>query len=39
MSRTFAVGATVFDQLDGRFVVLKNDGAPVFVSLAYKEKS
>ena len=36
---TFAVGATVVDKLDRRFLVLKNDGAPVLISLAYEEQS
>ena len=37
MPCAFAVGATVVNQLDGRFIVLKYDGAPVFISLIDEE--
>ena len=37
VSRTFTVGATVVDQLDSKSVVLKCDGAPVFISLIDEE--
>ena len=33
------VGATVVDELDGGFIVLKNDGAPVLTSLIDEEQS
>ena len=39
MACMIAVGATVVNKLNCRFIVLKYDGAPVLISLINKEQS